>query len=565
MFKKYYFNLVNTIKNNYLEISDVNNISKILPFLNKTFSFHFELLCNRAWIRNNVDVNNNYIINNPVAFKQLIGMRNPDFNNYSQQDAHECIMTVFDMIEHETGCDMKVNVEYTQTELTAFITVDKCLEELSDYIGFDSDGYQNKRASLRVLEDNFQGLMKRRKQLLFLINKYEKKYSICDELFSIGQINVLECSNCEYKSINYDTNLFLFAEIPDPNEDTIQQKINTLVSESFKSNVECDVKKPIEHSIKSEETKDRFSQEEQELTDNLSSLLIENLRETSNLNSSTIQFSNLGNKPNNKKPVYYDLDVLDNFNDLNDLDDTDLDDNLEESDDDTDLNREKAYKLLGIDKNNKEEQNDIDIFLNDSDEELTKIIKNKDNMPVVNVEEQRRKHAIELLQKETKVTLEECLKQTFRVEKLEDKHSCNYCRQKNDFTKTNSLWDLPEYLIIQLKRFENISRTKKQQLVLFNQLLDVEQFMDPDLLEHLKTNTTYNLTSIINHSGSMNNGHYFTYSKNMQDEQWYENNDTRVIPCTDIITSNAYILVYEKNKDIVPYNEQLTSDSEIET
>jgi len=243
-----------------------------------------------------------------------------------------------------------------------------------------------------------------------------------------------------------------------------------------------------------------------------------------------------------QKPVFYDFD-LDSSTEKSLLLDSDheLDSEI-----DSDSDIAKACEILGIDKNNKEERAAADIFLHDSDDELNITIKKsiKEN-DVLDLSAIKRKYAIELLEKETHLNLNDCLQKTFTTDNLDSKRTCSYCNQKCDFTKTNTLWTLPEYLIIQLKRFEQHTGNKKQHFIDFTEYLDVEPFMDTDLLEHLKTSTKYRLKSVINHTGTITFGHYYTYSRNDIDGIWYETNDRTVRVCNNVVTSYAYILVYQ--------------------
>lgn len=62
---------------------------------------------------------------------------------------------------------------------------------------------------------------------------------------------------------------------------------------------------------------------------------------------------------------------------------------------------------------------------------------------------------------------------------------------------------------------------------------------------------TYNLFGISNHSGTVYSGHYVAQCKNPFTHQWHEFNDSSVYLLNDksrIISSNAYVLFYERNK-----------------
>ncbi len=62
---------------------------------------------------------------------------------------------------------------------------------------------------------------------------------------------------------------------------------------------------------------------------------------------------------------------------------------------------------------------------------------------------------------------------------------------------------------------------------------------------------TYNLFGISNHSGTAYSGHYVAQCKHPFTNQWHEFNDSSVYLLNEksrIISSNAYVLFYERNK-----------------
>ena len=106
----------------------------------------------------------------------------------------------------------------------------------------------------------------------------------------------------------------------------------------------------------------------------------------------------------------------------------------------------------------------------------------------------------------------------------------------------------PKTLIICLKRFnfnpQSMSLNKNNQLVVYPEVLDIRKYnpiadQDPE-------NTQYQLTGIINHSGAINFGHYYSWNK--VDGKWWQHNDALVshIACLPAENPNAYILTYEK-------------------
>lgn len=97
-----------------------------------------------------------------------------------------------------------------------------------------------------------------------------------------------------------------------------------------------------------------------------------------------------------------------------------------------------------------------------------------------------------------------------------------------------------EYFIIHLKRFKQKMgiRFKNTRFIDFPFHLDVSKYVKRE------AKNSYELYGVINHSGTLNSGHYTAYAR--VDNQWYLFNDHIVneVSEDDIVTENAYILFY---------------------
>jgi len=152
-------------------------------------------------------------------------------------------------------------------------------------------------------------------------------------------------------------------------------------------------------------------------------------------------------------------------------------------------------------------------------------------------------------------TLEECISNFSKEEVLDgdNKIKCSVCKKRVKSIKTMYIWELPEVLIIHMKRF-NFNGTdmeKNKSLVKFpfeNLELTSNQF------DWHCDSSGYDLYSISEHRGIFTGGHYVAYCKNPIINKWYEMNDENVyhIPNDkieeEIVTNNAYILFYSKNR-----------------
>lgn len=149
--------------------------------------------------------------------------------------------------------------------------------------------------------------------------------------------------------------------------------------------------------------------------------------------------------------------------------------------------------------------------------------------------------------------LEECIKQFTTEETLSgsNQYRCSECNKKVDATKRCYIWDTPDYVFIQLKRFVNngVTTMKNSNLIKFP-LKDLS--FDTASSQHYPRNKKYELYAVIQHSGSLHGGHYYTHAKNTLNNKWYEFNDSHVthIPDNDVensvISDTSYILAYKR-------------------
>ncbi len=118
-------------------------------------------------------------------------------------------------------------------------------------------------------------------------------------------------------------------------------------------------------------------------------------------------------------------------------------------------------------------------------------------------------------------------------------------RDYRDASRNFKILNLPEILIICLKRFHNIT-SKNNILVNFPiDDLNLEKYVyNPE-----KKICRYSLFAICNHIGLLNMGHYFSYCKNI-DNNWYKYDDDIIskINMNELISNKAYCLFYQKKK-----------------
>ena len=135
----------------------------------------------------------------------------------------------------------------------------------------------------------------------------------------------------------------------------------------------------------------------------------------------------------------------------------------------------------------------------------------------------------------------------FDGEKISWSLACQKCGKKDlERTKKIKLSILPEVIIFSLQRFNPITGVKINKIINFETIIDLKPFCDYDLFNG-EINTKYKLFAISNHSGTINFGHYYSYTK--VGDIWYEFNDSFVKQINFNLKSRAaYFFFYEKQE-----------------
>jgi ubiquitin C-terminal hydrolase len=127
---------------------------------------------------------------------------------------------------------------------------------------------------------------------------------------------------------------------------------------------------------------------------------------------------------------------------------------------------------------------------------------------------------------------------------------CENCSNES-FSMTNMIWTAPKYLIFVIKRFKE-TLEKNDALVSFPiENLDMTKFIhyEKNFKNHLYL---YDLYAINYHSGTINNGHYYSVIKNLITNEWYNYNNGDILKHPSFIVENAlvnkdaYILFYHR-------------------
>ena len=148
------------------------------------------------------------------------------------------------------------------------------------------------------------------------------------------------------------------------------------------------------------------------------------------------------------------------------------------------------------------------------------------------------------------ITLYDCLDDMFKLDTIS--YECEKCKNtESNLMEKKILSDPPSSLILTIKRYSKTKNTrmiKKNNMVYYPETLNIQKyFCGKDILKE------YKLRSIINHTGSINGGHYYSYVKKLQDDNktfddnWVCCNDSQVNNITNeeaMSSQNAYMLFY---------------------
>jgi len=117
-------------------------------------------------------------------------------------------------------------------------------------------------------------------------------------------------------------------------------------------------------------------------------------------------------------------------------------------------------------------------------------------------------------------------------------------QKKETVYKQLTFWNLPEILVVALKRFSPDGKKKLQNLIEFPlEDLDLSKYVSGYKAETY----VYDLFGVCNHMGNVMGGHYTSFVKN-RNGQWKHYNDQIIEDAfpNDIISPKAYCLFYRK-------------------
>jgi len=146
-------------------------------------------------------------------------------------------------------------------------------------------------------------------------------------------------------------------------------------------------------------------------------------------------------------------------------------------------------------------------------------------------------------------SLRECLRLYLAEGTIQD-WRCSHCDSSTEATKTLDLWHLPPILIVHLQRFYNDGAWRKNKCYVDFPIDDLElsPLIANQQARHLRDR--YQLYSVINHYGSMEEGHYTAFCRGVDTVRWhgYNDDDVHQISRGAVQSEAGYVLFYFRSK-----------------
>lgn len=143
------------------------------------------------------------------------------------------------------------------------------------------------------------------------------------------------------------------------------------------------------------------------------------------------------------------------------------------------------------------------------------------------------------------ITIFDCFDEYCKEEVLEKENAYlnETTGKKEDVIKKVLFWNLPNVLIIDIKRFDNFGRKISKTVDVPVSKIDLSRYVDG----YLKDQYNYELYGICNHHGGTNGGHYTSTVKNANGK-WYLFNDTSVkeVSLDKLVTNQSYCFFFRR-------------------
>jgi len=141
---------------------------------------------------------------------------------------------------------------------------------------------------------------------------------------------------------------------------------------------------------------------------------------------------------------------------------------------------------------------------------------------------------------------------TERLKSVQLSKFCPICETRTSFSKESQIISTGSFVIIHIDRFSYIEgkpiRNPKVVKCMENLVIPISPSSLDDSMV-VSFNDSYSLVATINHSGSLENGHYTAHVKDPLSRSCFFCNDKMIVPCPSAKVENntSYVLFYKRN------------------
>jgi ubiquitin carboxyl-terminal hydrolase 2/21 len=172
----------------------------------------------------------------PLSFKQIVDKKASTFRGFSQQDAHEFIIYILDLIIEETGVESEPVINNVPESISKYLElVDECKKRMK--ISESMDEKKNIIDEINAYKREHKTVITKYNGLKYLIDLYTKKHN--PFIFQIQSIivNNVECTECKNITSTYEHTPILQLYVCETLKESLNQFIKTEVIENYNCSI----------------------------------------------------------------------------------------------------------------------------------------------------------------------------------------------------------------------------------------------------------------------------------------------------------------------------------------
>ena len=180
----------------------------------------------------NIVVNKGMCNISPKEFKRVIDKKIPSFRGYSQQDAHELLIHIFDSIIDETGIYSDASINNIPEEVNRFLLMNEDFKNRMKTTTNKDERRQILETLIRYRRQNKHNIDKYN-GLLYMIKIYKERYNPFIYQLKTIILNTIVCNNCGDIIIKYEDTTVLSIPVKNTLGECLEAYIDTDIVEEY--------------------------------------------------------------------------------------------------------------------------------------------------------------------------------------------------------------------------------------------------------------------------------------------------------------------------------------------